>query len=544
MLLSLKNLSNSNNSSKFLSIEIWIALICFYAMVIPQIDYVPIWDSMGFLDRYLFLSRDHFSFSTFWFTNSGHMSLGYYWPFWIGQLLFPGQILIVHIINLLIGTLAIIAFEKTVTNVFHVSASRLEITLITIAFSVHPVFIAYTINISPDYGVLTYFLCTLWLLYSRRFGWAAITGIFLTFSKEIGIAAYLCLVICFLLMVKEKYNWKTLWLLVIPIMVFLTYCIYQWIHHQPIAPYIPLLKATEGIEISWKNYIPNPFTIFVKMVGLSIFVLNFQWIFTIIILIGLSWGILAKWYSVNDKVNIYKLLQGITVPFRFFILLLLGCFYIVSRSFPYTNQRWLLVLYPLFLLSFFSAIIQLNLKKTIRTTLLMSSVFLFLFCNFRTLDPISKKIFGTFAFGTHPMLKMTSITNENIHYGQDQLEYNLEHRYIPYLLDMAMAEIQPNNQTTIVMGGNWYLINRLNPKNYHSTASVKPPFIKPIVLNAYFGDINQNTLDVDKIYAVLLPFFDNSSMVNTLNTWFQLKKRHKFVKDGYELEVLEMTKKL
>jgi hypothetical protein len=537
------NTSRPSQSKKpyadFLPIGVWIGLAIYYVIVIPHWGYVPLWDSLENLEEYLFLPRQHLTFDNLLLMHNGHPSLGYFWPFWIGQWLFPSSMIVVHIINLLIGSLAIVSFGKIVALAFEGMANRAEIALVTIAFAVQPVFVAYAVNMSPDYGVLAYFLATLWCLYAGQLGWAALTGVLLLFSKEIGVPSYLLLVMLYLSGAIRAYRWRKVWLLAIPFAVFGAYCAYQTLNGRRIFPWMGHFMPNESV---WDIYLPNPLKGDFKMACLGPFIFEFQWIFTAVILAGLIYSLVANRPKGDHVFSWRRWLQSISLPSRCFLFLLAGCLYIDSRTVIFTNQRYFFVLYALVLLLFFAALIQFGIKSRFRIILLSSAAILLLCCNFRTLDPLSRKIAGTFSFGSHHLLSIGTIRPDVGDLNRDEMVYNLEHTHLSYLMDEAFEEIQPTDQTVLVMPGDrWWVMSRLDAKTFHRTESTELPFIKPIIESA--DGIANGKTKPQTVYVVLLPYFDRQKEMALLDPSYDLKAMHRCSEDGYEIQVLEMTRK-
>jgi hypothetical protein len=338
-----------SRTARSLPFGTWIALACYLALVIPFLGYVPLWDAMDYLDDYLFRPRSGLTLQDFFYTQLGHPSFGYYWPFWIGQWLFPNQLLAAQCINVLIGSLGIVAFGGIATSVFRAQASRLEIGLLTVAFAVHPVYVAYALNMLMDYGLTAYFLATLWLLYANRLKSAALVGIMLIFCKETGVLFFTLIVAFYLTGAVRAYTWKSLWPLAISYAAFAAFLGYRKLIGAAFSPW-----AQGWIHDSiWHLYIPNPFSVDLRMACLGPFVLEFQWIFTAVIVAGLITGAWASRLGGAESTGILGRLQKIQLPLRSFAFLLVGALYIVSRSVPFTNQRYFLPLYPLVLLCFF-----------------------------------------------------------------------------------------------------------------------------------------------------------------------------------------------
>jgi hypothetical protein len=529
--------TKSQTPSPCPSAGIWIALACYYAIVIPHFDYVPLWDSMEALEEYLFLPRAHLSLDNLLFMHNGHPSLGYFWPFWIGQYLFPGQMLMIHIINLAIGSLALISFGKIAAATFQNLAGRWEIALLTIAFAIHPIFVAYTLNFSCDFGLLAYFLATLWMLQSGRLGWAAWTGLCLIFSKEPGIALYLLLVVFYLSGALRAYRWKELWPLALSLLALGLFCAYQMSHHRPIFPWMHNWMSDRSL---WGTYFPNPFKIDFRMACLGPFIFEFQWFFTLIILAGLLHGLLASRPRGGPARGVRHRFGALQLPFRSLLFLLIGCLYLSSRFVVFTNQRYFINLYPLVLLTFFAALLQLGLSRQIRTVTLIGCGVMLFACNFGTLDPLSKKIAGTFSIGRHQLLSIGTIRPDFGDLNRDEMVYNLEHLNLAYLLDMAFKKIQPTDQTVLVLPDDaWWTLNRLDPVTRQRTESTAPSAIHPIRETPQ-GIVKSRDKPAT-LYYLALPYLRNPQALALLQPTYQVKESFTFTRNGYQLQVLEMT---
>jgi hypothetical protein len=516
--------------------EIWIAVAVYCAIVIPYFRYVPIWDAFDYLEAYLFLPRDHLSWEGFLYTENGHPSFGYYWPFWIGQTLFPDQLLVVQILNLLIGCLAVIAFGRLAAHLFRGAAGRLEIGLLTMAFAVSPVFVAYAVNMTMDSGVVAYFLVTLWLLYAGRFGWAAVAALLLIFCKEAGILFYTLIVLAFVPRALDRYRWTQLWPVALPFAGFILFLLGRWFVGKP---YSPWAKGNLGITTDPPNYVPNPFSHEVRMALAGPFVLQFDWILTVFIIAGMGAALFALRSTGESGVRGW--LRKFSSPIWVMIFLLVGILYVVTRTVPFLNQRYFLPLYPLVLLCFFAALIQLRIPLLLRAGGIALVVILFFGSNFRTLDPVSRQLCGTFPFGTHAILDIEELHRPGST-NKDAMVYNLEHTEMCVLLDQAFAAIKPTSQTVLVRDlDSWRLWERLDARTFHRTVSHLPPVLP--VTHFTPQDILAMKSRPEDLYLVELPYFHNATNEALLLPFYTVKRRLTFTDHGYAISVLEMTRK-
>jgi hypothetical protein len=547
------------------ALGIGVALAAYFALVLPFFGYFPLWDTLEYLEQYLFFPRaqQHPTFQDVLITHSGHPALGYYWPFWLGQQLHPDSLFLVRTLNFLFGALAIAAFGHLAARAFRGLAGRWEVGLLTVAFAVQPVFVANGLDMSLDYGVLAYFLATLALMYAGRLGTAALTGFLLMFSKETGLVLYTLSVVLYLSGAVRAYRWKEVRPLALPYLGFVFFCLFQIWDHEPISPYAA--QWLDGVNLL-DLYLPNPFSADLKMACLGPFVLEFQWIFTLFIMAGIIAGFCARrpaageragwrlWLQKSrqplhrpDVPHEYVLfdtlwLEKFNLPLRSFGFLLVGCLYTVSRTLPWTNQRYVLVLYPMVLLCFLAACLQLRLGKFVRIAILTCCLPVLIACNYRTLDPTSKAIAGTITIGKHKLLSISTIRPDVGALNRDALVYNLEHTYISYLLDDALAKIKPTGQTPLVYQGEaWWIMTRLDPKTFHRTESHTPPFIQPNVV--YTKKIVAAAVKPPMIYYIAFPYLHNIENLAMLAPFYDIKDTMVFSDHGYELKVYRMTRK-
>lgn len=513
--------------------RVWIALLCYYALVAPFLGYVPIWDSQEYLENYLFNPQTRLELDSLLLTYNGHLGVGYFWPFWIGQWLFPYQVLAVKIINLAIGSLAIVSFSRLAALVFAELATGWEITLLTIAFAVHPVFVAYALDESQDYGVLAYLLATIWLLLAGRLRWAAVTGLMLVFSKEPGLLLYTLAVVLFFAVAGNWRSWRDLWPLVLPYVGFAAYCLHRMWEQQPLFPWAKVWL--KGIS-PWDLYFPNPFKADFKMACLGPFVLEFQWILTITILAGIIAGLFAP----PAGPGILGRLRKFNRPMRYFGFLLIGCTYIESRFTGFTNQRYFLPLYSIIILCLLAALLQLGLGKRTRISLVCGLIALLVCCNFRTIDPVSKWITGTLPFGTHPMLSIATVRPDFGDLNRDELVYNLEHTYISFLLDDCFEKIRPTDQTAIVLqSDSWWLLSRLDGATFHRTEARGPGVV---TLQVHSPEtIRSSGTKPQVIYLLDLPYFHSSQNLSKLAPFYKVQEHWVFKRNGYSIGVFQMT---
>ena len=515
-------------------VAIGAAAIIHCAIVIPYFSYVPIWDAFDYLEAYLFAPRDHLLREDFFYAV-GHPCFGYYWLFWIGQKLAPEQLHVVQALNLLLNCLSIAAFGGLASIAFSSRAAPIETALLTVAFAVSPVFVAYAVNMTPDTGVLAWFLATLWLISARRPGWAAVTGLMLVFCKEIGVLFYTLLVTFGLVrsMLEERRSLARLWPLAIPYLGFGEFLYYRHAHNQPYSPF----AATYLVgKISWRTFVPNPLTTEVAKAGLGPFVLEYQWVFTAVIVAGILFALFQRR---SPEEGAPGWLRKFEPSLGSFVFLLAGAFYVVSRTVPFENQRYFLCVYPLVLLCFFAALVQMRVGPALRVALLTAAIVVQFCCIFRTLDPVSERITGTFLFGGHPMLGIATMRQPR-DTNKDVLVYNLEHTQLAYLLDEAFVTLKPTSATVFVVDpGAWRIYERIDATTFRRTVRHGSGTIQLLHLNP--DELLALPSRPGDLYLLELAYFHNEKNEAKLAPFYEMKRRLTFSRNGYALSVVEMS---
>ena len=213
-------------------------------------------------------------------------------PLALTQWLDFGNIIWIRFFHMFIGCIGIFSFYKILQFIFK-NKYNLEILLVTSIFAVHPLFLAHSLMPNLDFPVTSFLLAMVASLLYGRHGLFLLFALFSIFTREVGISFYLAFffsyVIAFISRKKnrDKQDYKLLILLITPLLFFGLFLIYKAVigsnvfwqgsstHAQPIS-ILPILLNYE---------LTNPVTITNL---LQIFVLNFNWIFTLFILLYLG----------------------------------------------------------------------------------------------------------------------------------------------------------------------------------------------------------------------------------------------------------------
>src|SRR5205814_1245285 len=129
---------------------------------------------------------------------------------------------------------------------------------------------------------------------------------------------------------------------------------------------------------------------------------------------------------------------------------LLGVTFLMTRYLTFFNLHYTLPAMPLLLLMAFGALGELVQWRAAHIAFLYTLGVLFTATTFRTIDPISKTLRSTFAFGKHPMLNIRERA-ERRYFGRDKVVYNLEVTEFHRLQNIVYRSLQPNAQHAMLM---------------------------------------------------------------------------------------------
>lgn len=522
------------------NIPIIITLIFFILIIVSFSGYVPLWDAWETTDLWL-LKAVSLPFNLINFDNFGHPSMLYFLLIALPQYLDFGNVTLLHLTIGFFNLLAILAFYGLAKFLFLDISNTLEINLLTFLYAIFPIIISSSLHITPDNGILVFFVIFLYFLLTKKYFLTVLTGIAMAFTKEIGLILYLEGIILYFLIyvntsvrgsshrnlniIKKVLFWGIpVWLSLIRIVL------YKYFFHRPFM----WLGASNILQPNYLTYWPQlkQERIFFSYL-LAIFVTNFNWIlsiFSIIALIYFLYGIVVKKQTFfSSKSNI----KFIYITFIFF-----ATFIVITAFKSFTNFRYFLPVYPLLIILFYYGLIILIKNIVLRKICLFIVITLFVIGNFKTMDPLSKKIYGTFKFGDHDMLKITSITNECCGYGRDQLVYNLEFIQIHYLLNIIFRDIKPTPDIGIgfqpIAGVN--VITRLDNKTFERTLRYKNVFIPNILSFRLTFSPNKPKL----AYYIELPIEDNQSEISLYKEFYDVVEIKYYDHLGYSLRVYKL----
>lgn len=441
-------------SIQFPSAAGWLfALLLAVFAGIPAIyfSYVPIWDGWQFSRCYVTAAVTGY----LWCFE--HSAFLHTFLFGLTQKPDPGNFYLLYAANIVLGVLGLICLRALLNRLYKDALSPVNIVLISFCFGLAPVFLIHVVQQSLDYTLPIYLIMTLFFLYSGRFFFAALAGVLMVFTKESGFMLYGVSVFLYvpLMIIKGSLTWKNkkkfiyvAAVLSIPVVLFVLY--------MHVTPKTQIGDSwLEGVMKMLKFYLVEP-VIAAQLV--SLLVLNFNWMLTGIIAAGLIvLGINRLKGGRRDEAGL-----GLYDRIYFYLLFVLFV-YFLTRIPMWNNPRYMLPVFPVLAILFADSLTVVFKRQAVISGIL--SVVLVLLClsSFRTIDPLSKKIMGTFEFGSHEMLNMASFENDPGYYGRDQLVYNFEFTEIHYLTEKIYERVGTDKLFVAAPHATW--ANALNGIN-------------------------------------------------------------------------------
>ena len=427
------------------------ALVMF-VMVGPHLGYVPLWDGRVYANCIMDAAFNGVSMESLRCAN--HPSQGWALVLTLPQLVDPGSIALLNATNLLLGIAAIVAIRVVLARAFPDAAHARELDLVALACAVHPVVLSTLLQPNVDFGVYVFFVVALaGLLTPSRLGTmtAIVAGTLCAFSKETGVAAYgLAMgVVLALEHVRSGASLahgfrrasRRLAVLSIPLVLFVAHVLIWSATH----------KAGAIWKHGWQKSSVDGFTFFdlsdpiFASYAAGIFVLGFMWVPMMPVVVDAVTGLVrmskrapARSVPGSDRLTV------IALTVLTFVLT-----YVLTSFRTWSNLRYFALLYPLLLLLAYAALLRVGMSARVRRAALVAVVGLFVLASYRSIDPVSRAVYGTFDTGVRRMYRMTSLTGEFEGPGRDQLVYNLEFTGYHDVQNALYARLKPATATVI-----------------------------------------------------------------------------------------------
>lgn len=438
----------------------------------PELRYVPIWDARVYADCVIEAAASGITIESL--SCAGHPSQGYAFLLALSQVPRPGNIALMHLTNIALGILALGCFRLVLARTFPAREHARQLDLLTLACAVHPVLLSSLLQVNLDFGVYVFFFALLAALANRRFVWAAVAGSFLCFSKETGVLAYALTVGLFVAYEaagndeaarSRRQRKSAVVLLAIPLAVFAVHLV--WWNAQHGRPAVWRQQGQAG-PLSGVRFLDFADPVF-QSYAAGIFLLGFGWVMTAILASDLAVAGARMMRRQADRE-----LPGTDHRQLVFLAMLAVLLTWALTSFrTWSNLRYFTLLYPLLILLSFAALLRLGIPARLRGVIVAGLVSLFLVASCRSVDPLSRAVYGTFSIGERQMYRMASLTGEFGGIGLDQLVYNLEFTGYHHAQNRLFRILQPTAQTVIATAwrARWNLWSQLDSLTYQRTTA-------------------------------------------------------------------------
>jgi hypothetical protein len=555
-------------------------------------SYVPIWDGRIYADCVMRAAADPLTLAGY--RCAGHVSQSYVALLVIAQRLAPTSFAPMLAVNALLLGLSALALHRLLRQVFPDPSHQLGTAAVVAAFLVHPIVLASAVQPGLDFGVLVFSLCALAaLLEGRR--WAVVVfGVLLVFSKEPGVLVYGVIALLYLwryglrkLMPNAPY-WLAAgamglaallnageghfqsallclgglgvlglrkleptrppfgaavkaaiaqWPLAIPVASIGLYIGVNALRNAQVraaaADAAPLVWGGDGsahlIRTIFRAGIADHSTLAALALML---VVGFLWLPTLVMAADLGVGIVRR-----RAQHAARAMPGVDGAALGIVTAALICeIWFLSRYVTYANARYFLPLYPLVLVVAYAALVRLGVTRAVRAAGFAGLALLFCISALRTVDPVSRRLWGTFPVGDRTLLRMTSLTGECCGYGRDQLVYNLEFTEFDALESAAYAQLRPTRATTFVvpMFGDWYTVGQLDQSTLHRTLR-RDSIVEPRVLNAYVATMPEWW--VGEGWYLEMPYVNDAWSLAKVAEFYEIGPPTYVAHDGYRMAV-------
>ena len=423
-----------------------VAVFCL--MLVPQFGYVPVWDGRVYADCAIGAAANGLSFESL--RCAGHPSQGYAVFLALSQLIRLGDVSLLHLTNALLGVLALACVRAILASVFPAPALARELDLVTLACAVHPVLLSTLLQVNIDFGVYVFFFAALAALLRERFGWTALAGVFLCFSKETGVLAYAVMSALWALFrvagdsgppVARIRRLAPMWVTTAPLLLFVVHVLWWNATHAQAAVW----------KHAWQHGPLDGFRFFdltepiFRSYAAGIFVLGFMWVLSAII----GADLLAAGARMLSRLPDREVPGADRRPLAFVSVLTALLAYLLTSFRTWSNLRYFALLYPLLVLLAFAALLRLRAGTPLRVASLAGVALLFAWASFRSADPVSRAVYGTFSIGEREMYRMASISGEYKGPGRDELVYNLEFTGYHSAQNALYRVLHPTDSTSI-----------------------------------------------------------------------------------------------
>jgi hypothetical protein len=414
-------------------------LVVTLSLIASHGAFVPPWDGRIYADCIVDAALQRLSPATM--RCGGHPTHAYMLYAGAIQLLSPESFWPMLLANSILYVLSVAGVYRLARLAFPGDQHAAERALLTTVFAAQPAVIASVVQPNVDLPLLPAILwATVWMI-RRRWLLVVILGTMLAFTKETGVLLYATLIAAYAVAMilprpsSPRSPTRTVLRLAplsVPLLAFVAYVLYrQTLGNQP-----ALWNAGSRKVVVFQFLFPRIDQYFVNYLAMM-FVLSFAWITTIVLVIGAGAAVIRA----IRRAPAHAMPGVKRRVVRFMIVLGLATMYVLSRYSTWGNPRYLLPVMALTPLMVYAVFVRFRVPPNMRQLALVVLVLLNLVSVVRSVDPVSRATYGTFAVGEHQMFRMTGVSRECCGAGRDQLVYNLQFTALGDLASDATASM-------------------------------------------------------------------------------------------------------
>ena len=553
-------------------------------------DYVPIFDGRIYADCVATAAANPGDVSGY--RCAGHIAESYVALLVLVARLVPDTPVALLLANALLLLLGAAALWRLLRSAFPDEEHRVPRSLVIAAFLVHPVLLAAVVQPGLDFGLLVFSLCALAAAVEGRRWTLVIFGVLLIFSKEPGIVLYgamaavwmwrrvagmlsaddgirvgiAALVFLGFLSLISLHTPSALfflvaagaaarrrrrpslppeeglgsailheWPLLIPVVLLAAYMLYYSLRTTaaPDAAAQPVVWGGGGLGLIGMLIRGGIFDPATGTSLLLIFVVGFLWVPSVWMLWDLAVGTVRHARNLPAR----PLLGADRATVAFITVVLLADVWLLTRYVTYSNARYYLPVFPLALIAAYAALVRLQVPALGREILLVAVTVLLAGSTVRMVDPVSRKIWGTFDVGDRSFLSITSLRHECCGHGRDQLVYNLEFTQFASLQDVLYERLEPSDSTVLVVPeyADWFIVGKVDAVTHRRTMR-SSGVVRPRVLMAP----DTYDLQAERAWYIEFPFIRDTTYIPLIARRFDISEPCRVMHDGYALAVREM----
>lgn len=502
-------------------------------------SYVPIWDASFYLSclQAAFGPRQ----GTAFLFCAAHPTGGYFATLAAALHVSGMRYAAVIGANAALGLLAAHAFHDLLTLLIPGDDHRAERRLTTLAFALNPLLLACVVQLTPDFGVAVFSLCTLRSLARERPGVAALSGALLCLSKETGTVIYALTCAAYLLVYVGRRPGAP--------RDRLRAMARQWPLALGLAPTVlwlasRLLQRGDGavwrgpgtatplwrqfLSVSWlDNVLPSQLA--------QIFLINFGWVLSLFVLLH---GSLALWRWVIDAPAPPTADPAAARAARLVTLALATTVFAVTRVRTFVLPRYVLPAVVLLPLVAVLSLHALGVQRRPRLLVLGLFAALSALACFRTQDGLSLKALDSFPFGGHHILDVTAWTYE-VPNRRDHIVYNLEFTHVARLLDEALPHALADGREALALNrhADWWLINCVD-RHTRRRVICTPGALRPAVWT--LPRVRREAARPALLHYIEQPGMDDEDELIGWRRYYRVGAEREFTRGGYSITTREL----